>query len=34
VDGGVRDDVLKALELTNNQSSVCCSMVSFWVAIL
>jgi hypothetical protein len=29
VDGGVRDDVLETLEFTNNQSPVCCSMVSF-----
>jgi hypothetical protein len=34
VDGGVRNDVLEALELPNNQSSVCCSRVSFWAAIL
>jgi hypothetical protein len=34
VNGGVRNDVLEALELTNNQSSGCCPMVSFWLAIL
>jgi hypothetical protein len=34
VNGGVGNDVLEPFEFTNNQSSVCCSMVSFWAANL